>query len=1142
MATQPLPVVNTTAPCRKCGAPISADARDGVCPGCLFHLASATVSDGVSAGADEAPGLQRPALPSFGDFELLEEIARGGMGVVYKARQKSLDRLVAVKLILAGQFAGKQIAQRFKSEAIAAAVLQHPNIVAVHEVGVHDGQHFFSMDYVQGQNLAELVGQRPLPPRNAARYVKLIAEAIHYAHGQGILHRDLKPSNVLIDAATDQPRVTDFGVAKRLNEESGLTVTGQIFGSPHFMPPEQASGGRIKVGRASDVFGLGGILYFLLTARAPFQGQTVEATLQQVLHAEPVPPRLLNPTLPRDLETICLKCLQKAPERRYPSAQELADELDRFMQDEPIHARPVSRLEKVRRWCHRKPAIAALAAATTVLLLAVVVGSPIALYRIERARTEEASQRGLAQEAARRARRFLYTSDMNLAQQSLKQNNLGRARRLLDRHRPKEGEEDLRGWEWRYLWQQTRSSAWLTLTSRTTFGISTSFSPDGTQLAVGWGGGRVELWDIPNRRLVRVLTEGGQWSPGRATFSPVRNLLAATPEPGLVKLYDLDSGTESIFWRTPDRGEWSIRDLVFSQDGSKLIIYAGELANDAGVWVVDTASSGVESHFSTHPGRTYEQGTGAQLSSDNRRLYLARSDALRHQYRIVCIDLALGKELWKTDLERDEGVTSLALSPDGSLLASGSGFEDPTIRIWDTATGRNLHRLDRHTAWVCDLEFSRDGRRLISAGSDQSIRVWDTDTWTDTQVLLGHTDEVFDVAMSEAKHLLASVSKDGDLMLWREDEINPTPGYRRLPERLRSGDVHLLDRSRALLLPPGQPPELIDLKRNAPTLPLAEVGSSDNVLGCYGTNILCHWDGANQILVSELRGTEIVQTGTVPVNSGIRPAGFAYSPARQLLAWTDGTSSATVHLASLASPSRQIEVNNDVPRQFFLRFSDDGDYLAASPKEAGSLRIWKVETGQSVVSINQRFRFGIFAAGSPTFILSETSPSDGSIDHEILFYNLAHPDWTPHRVHGKFDLTDLASSPDGKLVASTSNSGYLELLDPIKGELVESIKGHMNGAHGVAFSPDGRRLITTSGGREAVKLWDVETRQELLTLPGIGGSLDKARWSVDGDSILVGPIWQAWTAPSLEEIEAREAKERPRSGNRELETGRPWHL
>src|SRR5262245_1863491 len=250
--------------CEHCGAALPPDAPKALCPSCLLTLGPAPLANEhgrpnldvgrIETGARAAEALSR--LVTFGDYELLEEIAHGGMGVVYKARQKSLNRIVAVKMILAGRFAGKQMTQRFRGEAAAAGTLQHPNIVAIHEIGMHEGQHFFSMDYVEGQNLAQLIGHRPLPPQKAARYLRQIAEAIHYAHQQGILHRDLKPSNVLIDAATDQPRVTDFGLAKRLNGESSITMTGQVLGSPNFMPPEQASGSRGKLGRHSDVYGL----------------------------------------------------------------------------------------------------------------------------------------------------------------------------------------------------------------------------------------------------------------------------------------------------------------------------------------------------------------------------------------------------------------------------------------------------------------------------------------------------------------------------------------------------------------------------------------------------------------------------------------------------------------------------------------------------------------------------------------------------------------------------------------------------------------------------------------------------------------------------------------------------------------------
>jgi outer membrane protein assembly factor BamB len=317
--------------------------------------------------ADAAP------VQVFGDYELLEEIARGGMGVVYRARQVTLNRIVAIKMILAGRLASPEDVRRFYTEAQAAASLQHPNIVAIHEVGEQGGCHFFSMDYVEGKSLADLAREQPLPPVRAASYVKLIADAIDYAHQRGTLHRDLKPSNVLIDAA-DQPHVTDFGLARRTEADSELTGTGQVLGTPSYMPPEQAAGKRGEVGPPSDVYALGAILYDLLCGRPPFRGETPLATLAQVLAADPVAPRLLNERVPRDLETICLKCLQKDPRRRYATAASLANDLGLFLAGEPIQARRPGLAERVARWTRKQRRSVAVATVASVLAALLVAG------------------------------------------------------------------------------------------------------------------------------------------------------------------------------------------------------------------------------------------------------------------------------------------------------------------------------------------------------------------------------------------------------------------------------------------------------------------------------------------------------------------------------------------------------------------------------------------------------------------------------------------------------------------------------------------------------------------------------------------------------------------------------------------------
>ncbi len=323
-----------------------------------------------------------PGQP-FAGYQLLERIGEGGMGIVYKARQPSLNRIIALKLLRSGAWAGETEIKRFHREAQSAARLAHPNLVAIHEVGEENGQHFFSMEFVEGSSLAQVIHRTPLPPERAARYVRIIAEAIQYAHDRGVLHRDLKPSNVLIDA-TDQPRVTDFGLARQIDSEprdtnaephSSLTLSGAILGTPSYMPPEQAQGRRQMIGPTSDVYSLGAILYDCLTGRPPFRADTPVDTLRQVVESEPAAPRLLNRKVPRDLEPICLKCLAKEPGQRFRTARELAEDLSRFLRGEPIRARPVGAWNRGWRWSRRNPVMAALGASLVLVLALLAVAA-----------------------------------------------------------------------------------------------------------------------------------------------------------------------------------------------------------------------------------------------------------------------------------------------------------------------------------------------------------------------------------------------------------------------------------------------------------------------------------------------------------------------------------------------------------------------------------------------------------------------------------------------------------------------------------------------------------------------------------------------------------------------------------------------
>jgi len=334
-----------------------------------LETAVSPADDNARRAPRERHQSQSSAPDRVGDYEILHEIARGGMGVVYKARQLSLNRMVALKMILAGQLASPDDLERFRMEAGSAGQLDHPGIVPIFEVGEHSGQPYFSMGLVEGESLAARIAEGPLAPRDAAKFVASITSAVAYAHDHGVIHRDLKPGNVLIDRH-GTPKVTDFGLAKRVDADHHLTGTGDILGTPSYMPPEQAAGELEKIGPASDIYALGAILYCLLTARPPFQAARPLDTILQVIGQEPVSPGQLNPDVDKDLETICMKCLQKAPERRYADAPELRADLDRFLNHEPIRARRIGRAAKIWRWCRRKPLIAGLTCAVAVSVLA----------------------------------------------------------------------------------------------------------------------------------------------------------------------------------------------------------------------------------------------------------------------------------------------------------------------------------------------------------------------------------------------------------------------------------------------------------------------------------------------------------------------------------------------------------------------------------------------------------------------------------------------------------------------------------------------------------------------------------------------------------------------------------------------------
>jgi hypothetical protein len=572
------------------------------------------------SGVYQPSALNSQPATRFGDYELLELLARGGMGVVYKACQVSLNRPVALKMIQAGVLASTAEVKRFHTEAEAIAHLQHPNIVAVHEIGEHDGQHYFTMDYVVGRTLAEVVRDGPLPAVRAATYVKTIAAAVHYAHQHGIIHRDLKPANVIIDEH-DQPRITDFGLAKRLTDSQlstlnpQLTLSGQVLGSPNYLPPEQAEPKRGAIGPPSDVYALGAILYHLVTGRPPFQAESLTGLLRQVVEAEPVAPGLLNPSIPRDLETICLKCLEKEPERRYAPAQALADDLDRFLNHEPVLARPIGASGKAWRWCRRQPVRAALIAALVVVFVA---GSAGVLWEWRQAQCNASAEARQRQAAENRE----YAANIALAQSLIQDWQFDLARDALLARTP----ESYHGWEWGWLLRSCNQDL-MTLSDNPILGVKVgfeaAFSPDSRFLVTSGPDRVIWIWDL-------------------ATGEPIRPLRGHTGLAGI----------------TP-----------FSPDGRRLCTFSWKGA-DTTLRVWDTETGQLAFAPLVHPNNVFD----AAFSGDGRRLVTACADG-----KVRVYDAATGTD---TGLVNDYGdaVNCVEFSPDGRRIAYAGGSWDWTKR------------------------------------------------------------------------------------------------------------------------------------------------------------------------------------------------------------------------------------------------------------------------------------------------------------------------------------------------------------------------------------------------------------------------------------------------------------------------------
>ena len=701
-----------------------------------------------------------PGIRSFGDYILEEEIARGGMGIVYRAQQISLDRTVAVKVMKEGLFAAGREVERFRQEASAAAALQHPGIVPVFESGEHEGRFFYAMEWIAGPNLAEVTRAHPAAAKQAAQWVREVAEAMQHAHDHGVVHRDLKPANVMLDSE-GRTRVTDFGMAQRADTASGLTLSGQMLGTPGYMAPEVAGGNARTAGAAADIYGLGAILFHLLTGRAPFIGESHSAILKQLAESEPVSLRLLNASVPRDLETICLKALQRDPHRRYDSAMSLAGDLGRFLDGHPVLARPVSAAERMWRWVRRRPA---LAAALGACIISISGGLGVALWQwrqaeiargeaVQRA-TEKEEQRLLAERSAEERRVSLYAADMPQVQQALADSNFPQMLRLLDAHRPAPGQTDLRGWEWRYFWQQTRGEEFASLDGGRRALTGLAYSPDGTRLAVG--GKTVTVWDAATLALLKKSPEldltSLAWSPDGQT------LYLGTVAKRLLRWRWQD---QDLLEKLCETAEDFVR-VAASPGGDLLAVGCGSrMAGDPDgtVTLHDAATGEVRRTLPESGGFPSFSPDGTLLATGSWRGAVKLWDPATGEVRRTLMDLP--------------EATSLRFSRDGRQLAVSRHTGE--CRLIEVATGTARSGNPGHGAWVWDAELSPDGMQLAIGGS-----VWDAITGRQTAKFRGRSGVL--VAWAADGKSVATGGGDGTVRFWRPGDS--ARGPERLPVRV----------------------------------------------------------------------------------------------------------------------------------------------------------------------------------------------------------------------------------------------------------------------------------------------------------------------------------------------------------------------